>query len=143
MYKCQYFKIQELVSPIVFKTYGEFAWSFFDENLLKDLDSIRELTGSPLIVNGNFRGCSYIESGLRCNMDSIVAIKKQPYLSAHVLGRAFDIKSRKLSSQKLYDFILTNQHKFKAIKRMEDIKKTPTWVHIDSLNTNNNNIAIF
>lgn len=143
MYRCEYFKIKELVSPVVFKHYGEFAWSFFDENLLKDLDFLRELTQSPLIVNGYFRGCSYIESGLRCNIDSIVAGKNKPYLSAHVLGRAFDIKSAKLNPKELYKFILDNQDKFKAIKRMEDIKKTPTWVHIDSMNTDSDNIIIF
>ena len=36
MYKCEHFKIQELVSKIVYDRFKDFAWSFFDENVLKD-----------------------------------------------------------------------------------------------------------
>ena len=41
-YKCQYFGIKELVSPIVYQTWGEQAWMFFNPETLKSLDYIRE-----------------------------------------------------------------------------------------------------
>lgn len=42
MYKCQYFSIKELVSPIVYNQWKEQSWMFFDEQVLKDLDLIRD-----------------------------------------------------------------------------------------------------
>lgn len=45
MYKCKYFTIKELVSPVVYKTWGEKAWMFFDEDVLKQLDAIIEELG--------------------------------------------------------------------------------------------------
>ena len=50
-YRCIYFGIKELVSPIVYEKWKEQAWMFFDENVLRDLDTIRETYGSPIIIN--------------------------------------------------------------------------------------------
>ena len=50
-YRCIYFGIKELVSPIVYDKWKEQAWMFFDENVLQDLDKIRETYGSPIIIN--------------------------------------------------------------------------------------------
>ena len=38
MYKCVYFGIKELVSPIVYEKWGDMAWMFFNPEVLKDLD---------------------------------------------------------------------------------------------------------
>ena len=43
-----------------------------------------------------------------------------------------DIKG--LSAQEVYDEILKNKDKFYLISRVENIKNTPTWVHIDVAN---------
>ena len=51
MYKCQYFGIKELVSPIVYDKWKEQAWMFFSADALKDLDLIRETYGHPIIIN--------------------------------------------------------------------------------------------
>ena len=68
MYKCKYFKLQELVCPDVYKQYGEKAWEFFDESFLKDLDLVRELLGVPIIINNWNTEGQYKESGLRCDL---------------------------------------------------------------------------
>ena len=36
MYKCKYFKIQELVCPHVYEKYGDKSWEFFNEEFLKE-----------------------------------------------------------------------------------------------------------
>lgn len=143
VYKSKYFNIKELVSPIVFKAYGDFAWSFFDEQLLKDLDLLRELWGNPLIINDWSWGGVYKESGLRCNVDYLVKSKSKPYLSAHTMGKAVDIKTHTHSNKKLYLFILANQEKFKSFNRLEDIKKTNGWVHVDMFQAKGDKITIF
>jgi len=50
MYKCDHFKIQELVSPGVYKDRGDKAWELLDDRLLMTLDKLRERYG-PIIVN--------------------------------------------------------------------------------------------
>lgn len=147
MYKCKYFSIKELVSPAVYNKYGDFAWRFFDEQTLKDLDTIRKEYNSSIIINDWVWGGQFKESGLRSNADSIVKTKTEPYLSGHVLAKAFDLKDSKVLShnmswqkkletnKKLYSLVwgLMKQGKLKSFQRMEHIRHTATWVHVDAL----------
>ncbi len=144
MYICKHFKLQELVSPVVYKKYGSFAWNFFDDKTLQDLDLSRDFWGAALIVNNWERGGGYTQSGLRCNIDPLVKCKTVPYLSAHCLGRAFDIKPLKLADcDDLYLCLQENYKKFQALSRLENIVKTGTWVHFDSLIQRGRTITIF
>ena len=140
MYKCSYFTIKELVSLVVYNKWGEKAWMFFEENILKDLDLIRETWKSPIIINSWATGGSLKQCGLRSNMDDIVKVqtsKKQLYLSGHTMGKAFDLHDKLGRNLKLYDHVLKllKQGKLSAFKRIEDWNKTYTqggWVHVDS-----------
>lgn len=145
MFKCRYFSIKELVSPQVYEKFNEFAWAFFDERVLRDLDKIRREWGSPIIINDWAYGGQYRESGLRCNVDSIVASKASPYLSGHVLAKAFDMKPKNGDVKELYNLVwdLMLSDKLKKLKRLEHIKHTPTWVHADGLRTQNNSPEVF
>lgn len=144
MYKCKYFKIHELVSPAVYAYFGEFAWKFLNQDVLRDIDTLREIWGKALIINNYAWGGSYKESGLRCNTDSIVRAKKTPYLSGHVLGRAFDIKPEYMKDlPDLIKCVQLNYHKFLTISRMENPKSTPTWLHLDNLGDRGTQIQIF
>lgn len=143
-YKCKHFKIQELVSPDVYKKYGEKAWSFFNPLLLKDLDFLRELFNSPITVNNWSYGGNYKESGLRANKDSIVATQSGYYVSQHCLGNAVDIKVKNYSPQKVFELIIKNQDKLN-ITRIEDIETTGKkgYVHIDIANVDYDKLYIF
>lgn len=140
MYKCHFFSIKELVSPIVYNQWKEQAWMFFDENLLKELDFIRENWGSPIIINNWASGGSLKQCGLRSNLDQIPMDKTKErllYLSAHCMGRAVDLHDGLGRNLKLYDFVLKllKQKKLQYFKRLEDWNKTYTgggWVHIDN-----------
>ena len=133
--KSKYFKIQELVSEDVYKKYGEKSWMFIDEKLIKVLDLLREHFGKPIIVNNWLWGGELHQRGLRANKDEIVANKKGYYISQHCLGKAVDFNVKGLTAQEVYDEIIKNKDKFYLISRIENIKNTPTWCHIDVANT--------
>lgn len=139
MYKCQYFSIKELVSPVVYERWGERAWMFFDEDELKELDYVRETFGSPIIINNWHKGGSLKQCGLRSNMDELVKNKKTLYLSAHTMGKAFDLHALNGNNRKLYEhfYNLIKTKKLKKFKRLENFNNTLTWVHGDCFQTDN------
>ena len=148
MYKSKYFKPQELVSKIVYDKFGENSYQFFDEDVLKELDYIRETYGHPICINNWHLYGQYKESGLRSNRDSLVTSKKTLYLSAHCLGKAFDIKDYnniKGNNNRLYNHVLNlmKQGLLKKFRRLENITQTPTWVHIDCFQTKDNKYMVF
>ena len=136
-YRCIYFGIKELVSPIVYDKWKEQAWMFFDENVLRDLDTIRETYGSPIIINNWANGLK--QCGLRSNMDEMVKNKKTLYLSAHTMGKGFDLHCVYGHNNKLWQhcYNLIKSKKLKAFKRLEDIKNTNGWTHADAFQSDN------
>lgn len=144
LYRPQYFKLYELVSPNIYHQFKEFAWNFLDVGLLQDIDLLREKWGKPLIINNWYKGGQYRESGMRCNIDNIVKNKTTAYCSGHVLGKAYDIKPQKMSDlTDLYLCTIDNYDNFQSLSRLENIIKTPTWQHIDCLQPRNTQILIF
>ena len=134
MYKCEYFSIKELVSPVVYNKWGEQSWMFFDEEILQELDYIRSQLGAPIIINNWHKGGTLKQCGLRSNMDDLVKSKKTLYLSAHCMGKGFDLHNGFGNHQKLYDLIynLIKTGKLKHFKRLENFNNTKTWVHVDA-----------
>lgn len=136
MYKCKHFKLQELMSPIVYNKFGNFAWSFFDAEILKDLDKIREAYGKPITINNWLFGGDLTQCGLRSNMDKMVNDKTTLYCSAHCMGKAFDLHCS--NNVRLFDlcFEMINCGELTAFKRLESRQSTHDgWVHIDSFQT--------
>lgn len=138
MYKCQHFGIKELVSKIVYDKFGEQAWMFFDPDTLSDLDTIREANGAGIIINNWASGGSLSQCGLRSNMDPLVKDKKTLYVSAHILGKGFDLHDSLGRNSRLHNIVveLIKKKKLKKFKRVEDLSLTPTWVHTDEYQTN-------
>lgn len=90
VYKCKYFKIQELVCNHVMQSYSEEQiWSFLDEDLKKTLDIIREILGVPLTINQP--KMKVYQRGLRCHLCNLVQNNKTPYITTHIQGKAVDI----------------------------------------------------
>lgn len=144
--KSKYFKIQELVSKQTYEKYGEKSWMFLDERLILTLDALREYFNAPITVNNWLWGGNLQQRGLRTNCDEIVknkTLKNSLYVSQHCLGKAVDFNVKNHTVKDVYKVILENPKAFPYIKRIENINKTPTWVHIDIANTENENIIIF
>ena len=145
MYKCRNFGIKELVSPVVYQKFGDGAWMFFSEDVLRDLDTIRDTWGGSIIINNWQWNGTLKQCGLRSNLDQIPKDKtrrEQLYLSAHCMGKAFDLHDRTGRNKKLWEHVysLILSGKLKAFKRMENWKATSTdggWVHVDSFQANN------
>lgn len=142
MYHCTHFSIKELVSPIVYNKFGENSWQFFNEEILKELDFIRESYYSPIIINNWSFGGNLKQCGLRSNLDEIVknkTNKNQLYLSAHVLCCAFDLHCKYGHNDKLFNHVynLIKNKKLKQFKRLENFELTKTYVHTDCFNSQN------
>ena len=140
MYRCIYFNIKELVSPIVHNKWKEQAWMFFDEAILQDLDYIRETWGSPIIINNWHAGYNLKQCGLRSNLDEMVKSKSNQgllYLSAHTMGKAFDLHDKYNHNEELFNHVLKliKNNRLQTIRRVEDYKNTSGWVHIDTFNS--------
>jgi hypothetical protein len=83
-------------------------------------------------VNGPLNGRIFRESGLR-RSDTATGAK----MSQHKSGRAFDLKPRDTTVKAIYEWIIANQSEAYAmgIRRVEDIRDTPTWLHFDTKDT--------
>ena len=131
MYRPQYFKIQELVCPDVHRAFGERAWTFFDEKLLKTLDHIREHLG-PLLVNNWFGGGGFDERGFRCikcDMVRTAMLENKIYVSAHMTGQGVDFDCQGMEASEVRAWITENQNTMPHNIRLEN---GVSWVHIDT-----------
>lgn len=90
--------------------------------LFQEVQKIRELIGHPIIITGGCRTSAYTKH-LRAN--GIPAAQ----FSAHNEWRAVDISCPNMTNKELWDFC--NKH---WAGRMELLRYTPTWVHLDTRN---------
>ena len=84
----EFFKIQELVSGVVYRTFSEeTCWSFFRTEFLHTLLIIRrDIVKSPLTCNDYDSGGTHTQRGLRENTCALVRDKTNQnsvYVSAH------------------------------------------------------------
>lgn len=164
----QYFRLEELVSKIVFLRYGVQAWTFFDPRALETFYVIRkDILGVPLVCNNWLSGGSYQERGLRTIMDTMLRSKVAEYLGkqgkcrtdkereqlmidllyipAHSLGNGFDFSSGKMSADDIRKKIVANKDKLPYPIRLEYPKngKSMGWCHFDMENMTDDKIQIF
>lgn len=126
MYKCEHFKIQELVPPQVYKDRGELAWELLDERALRIIDNLRNDYGTCVINNWSFGG-KRMWSGLRT--------AESPYYkkySQHSFGRAFDCIFSKTAAEKIRQDILSDRRFYPNLSSLE---LGTSWLHFDVRNT--------
>jgi len=132
MYMPKYFKITELVNPILLNKIGtETAWKLFDEQLLKAADQLRIKYGVIFVNKGELKDC-----GLR-DWTSPTGAK----YSAHKFGRALDahimaiekLGLSKVEKIKMYNKIrreLMLDPQFNCLNFEDNI----SWLHFDTFN---------
>lgn len=131
----KYFKIQEFVEEITYKTWGENAWNFLDDRLLETIVILRrDILKVPLVCNDwCFKG-NNTQRGLRSNLSYLVKEKTDAnklYLSQHNMGKAVDMVSSKMTAENMRKLIKANESKLPYQVRIED---GVTWLHIDVMN---------
>ena len=147
MYKCKYFRLDELVYPEIHKVCEQKGlldrlWLVFDPNLLRAVDLLRERYGSCTINNWKAGG-QFKECGLRQADTSTGAL-----LSAHKFGRAVDCHFATVTSEEIRQemiklgcfkpgFKATTDPKlecFRLLGRLEHLQngKPISWLHVDS-----------
>lgn len=141
MYKCKYFKINELVHPDLLKQFGEAkCWMFFDERLLRFIDWLREQYGSIVINSATLKNC-----GARPIGTSVGA-----GFSAHKLWRAFDchiVNIEKKAKNKKEKANLYKEVRQRILKEKDwsficfetttENKEAIWWLHVDTYNRPN------
>lgn len=134
-----FFDVSELVCPHTFARFGEMSWQFFDTSTLLTLLVLRaEILRVPMTINAG----DSTQRGLRCNLCSIVKGQKKQYLSAHLMGKGFDVVSNEMTAQEMRDKIFENADKLPVPIRIED---GVSWLHFDMFDPSNgkNKITFF
>ena len=125
MYKCKYFRIEELVPVAIAKNYKEKAWMFLDEDALITLDQLREKFGKIKVNDYLFGGKNQFR-GLRPQNCKIGA-----KLSQHRFGRAFDCIFLDANIDDVRAYITANEDEFPYINAIE---MGVSWLHFDTRN---------
>ena len=126
-----FFDVSELVCPHTYKRFGELSWQFFDTATLHTLLVLRrEILCVPMTINAG----ESTQRGLRCNLCELVKGKKKQYLSAHLMGKGFDVVSSQMTAQQMRDKISANADKLPYPIRIE---KDVTWLHFDTFDPTN------
>lgn len=124
-YRPQHFELHELVPPEILELRGEAAWELLEPRLLVAADRVREKFG-PCTVNDWKTGGRFRESGLRDPCTGTGA-----RFSQHKRGAAIDAKFKDATPRAVFDYLLEHPDEFPEITVLEDVAKTPTWVHFD------------
>jgi len=120
-----HFDIKELVCPHVYQVFGELSWGFFREDYLETILFLRRHFGVPMYCNH----AGLTQRGSRCNLCNIVATRKSPYVSAHVLWCAGDFTFEGYTAEEVRSEIKGIAHLLPYPVRLE---KGVSWVHLDT-----------
>lgn len=128
------FSIQEFVPKETYAKWGDKSIMFIDPRLVDVAQALRDKYG-PLVINGG----QYNYSGYRPPTCSVGAKESQ-----HRFGRAIDCKFKQMTVQEVYKDILDNENYWikKGISTLENILKTPSWLHVDIRWTGEDKIRI-
>jgi hypothetical protein len=122
------FFLDEFVDNITYNSDADKGLSKLDPKLFAIAQFIRTKTGKTVIINNWIGGGRFRESGLR-RADTKTG---QP-LSMHKSGKAIDVKQLGMTGKAWRKFVEDNAKELYdlGVRRIEDEKLTPTWLHID------------
>jgi hypothetical protein len=127
MYKCEYFKIYELVPKAYYEGYPEYKlWWLFDDRALMTLDLLRKQYGK-IVANDWYFGGIYQERGIRPE-DSITGA----LFSQHKYGRAFDLKFKDIPVGVVRQDCIAKR--YDCFKYITAIEIEVSWFHFDTRN---------
>lgn len=127
-YRCEFFKIQELVDKATFEEFGEDAWMFLRTEALVSLDGIRRFFGTAVTVNDWLWGGKFELRGFRPRFVNTGATYSQ-----HRFGNAFDLDVKGISAEIVRETILKNKDHHSLVN-ITCLEKDIPWVHFDCRN---------
>ncbi len=142
VYRPQFFKLQELICPHVYNRFGDMAWLFLDDKCVIILDWLRRSLDKPIAVNDWHEGGRFDERGLRCIQCSLVKERQEQgvvYVSAHLLGRAYDFDVDGMTADEVRVWLALNKSQIPYNIRLE---RNVSWVHMDTYD-NGNKLTFF
>ncbi len=135
------FYLDEFIPPDMYSERGARAVSLIDIRIVLAAQFIRDTIGKPMVCNNWWNGGKFTQRGLRPSNSTVGARWSQ-----HKYGRGLDFHIVGMKPQEIQSVILQNEEMFISrqwITRMEDVRDTPTWCHIDCANTGQSQIQIF
>lgn len=132
-----YFCVEEFISKRYYQFWGDDSIHVMNYGLVRLADWLRHRSGAGITINTWKWGGQYQWSGLRTG-DSGYSNN-----SPHMTGNALDIKSDSHTPKELARLISDNWEEVKQYTglrglRFEHFTKTPTWLHVDSLQYDGN-----
>jgi hypothetical protein len=123
-----YFRVQELVDKATYDQHGDGAIQLFPAEALRMLFVFRRMIDRPVTINNWHIGGRFNLSGFRPEGCMIGA-----KFSQHKRAMAFDVKVKNLTPRDGMLFVRQNATVLyeAGLRRVEDIRFTPTWFHID------------
>lgn len=133
------FDLRELVSPEAYATLGDSARWCIDPKLVDVVQAIRTIAGKPVTVNNWHAGGRYTQSGYRTPTE-----KTGAKLSQHRFGRAADLKIAGLTPLDGLQLLKDNWYVLSrlGLTTVEDPEHTPTWLHVDTRWTGQDELLI-
>jgi len=136
----QNFYLDEFICPEIYSARGEKAKSLIDIRIVLAVQFLRDTIGKPIHINNWWNGGSLDERGLRVPDTGTGARWSQ-----HKYGRGCDFHVEGLKPSQVHAVILQNEEMLitrQWITVLEDVRDTPTWVHIDCRYTGADSIQI-
>jgi len=129
------FWLQEFLPPDLYEMSPQSGIWMIDRRIINIAQFIRERYGKPVTINNWHSGGQYKESGFRNPFTKTGAL-----LSQHKFGRAIDAKIDGLHPEEIREDIRQNYALFRVVGLTTIEVDTPTWVHMDCRNTNQDSL---
>lgn len=119
LYKPKNFALSELVPQVTITRFGDKAWEFLDERMLRNLQYIREALGRTITVN---------TPSLQYRCFDPVTYRKDGY-SQHNHGRSVDFDVKGMTAQQVRDWLKVH---YKELPEPNIwVEEGTRWVHFD------------
>lgn len=128
------FYLHEFVSKEIYASWGKRSVWFLDQRLFLLAQFFRDRFGETIINNNEYNYSGFREP--ECKVGA--------KLSQHRFGRAMDLKFKNATVQEVYKDVIENYDLYKrfGLTTLENIEKTPTWLHCDLRNVNQDELLI-
>jgi len=132
--------LDEVIHPDIYSQRGQKSIQLIDIRIVLAAQLLRDTIGKPIHINNWWHGGKFQNRGLR-PFNSTVGAR----WSQHKYGRGLDFHIEGMTPSQIQAVILQHEEMFitkQWITVMEDVRDTPSWVHIDCRYTGEDQIVI-